>query len=201
VRAKSEERRQAIMHVATEVFQENGYEATTMSQILERLGGSKATLYAYFPSKEELFMEVMIASVGKQGLLSLETAKAAEDIGEALKNIGLLYVRIRAQPAAVSMHRLAIAEAARSDLGQKFYARGPGRFINDLVEVLQGYIDKAILRREDVTIMAMHLKALYEAEFVTEQALNVRTDYTDAELAEAVERAVTIFLRGYAEKT
>jgi hypothetical protein len=69
-----------------------------------------------------------------------------------------------------------------------------GRFI-------ERYIDKGILRREDAQIMAMHLKALYEAEFATEQALNVRTDYTDAELAEAVERAVTIFLRGYAEKT
>jgi AcrR family transcriptional regulator len=200
MRGKSEERRQAIVQVATEVFQVNGYELTSMSQIVERLGGSKATLYSYFPSKEELFMEVMIASAGKQGLLSLETAKAAEDVEEALQNIGLLYVRIRTQPASTAMYRLAISEAARSDLGQKFYTRGPGRLINDLVDIIERYIDKGTLLRENAQIMAMHLKALYEAEFATELMLNVKTDFSETVLRGSVERAVKLFLQGYAVK-
>jgi hypothetical protein len=49
----------------------------------------------------------MIALAAKQGLLSLEAAKAAKDVGEALLSIGLLGVRARARLTAVSLHRLA----------------------------------------------------------------------------------------------
>ena len=38
---------------------ELGFERTSMSEICTRLGGSKATLYNYFASKEALFLEVM----------------------------------------------------------------------------------------------------------------------------------------------
>ena len=43
---------------------ELGYERTSMSEIAARLGGSKATLYSYFPSKEELFFGVVQLKVG-----------------------------------------------------------------------------------------------------------------------------------------
>ena len=59
MRAKSETRRQAILDAAAQVFQETGFERTTMAAICERLGYSKATLYNYFPSKETLFSAVV----------------------------------------------------------------------------------------------------------------------------------------------
>ena len=59
MRVKSEARRQAILDVAAEVFREHGFEHASMSEMTARLGGSKSTLYSYFASKEELFLEVM----------------------------------------------------------------------------------------------------------------------------------------------
>jgi AcrR family transcriptional regulator len=59
MRTKTEEKRQAIIDVAAATFGELGFERTSMSEICTRLGGSKATLYNYFPSKEALFLEVM----------------------------------------------------------------------------------------------------------------------------------------------
>ena len=50
-----DQRREAILNVAREVFFEQGYSAASMSTIAARLGGSKGTLYNYFKSKEELF--------------------------------------------------------------------------------------------------------------------------------------------------
>lgn len=64
MRTKSDEKRQAILDVAAEVFREAGFERASMSEICTRVGGSKATLYNYFPSKEELFFEVMFLSHG-----------------------------------------------------------------------------------------------------------------------------------------
>ncbi|MCD4482957.1 TetR/AcrR family transcriptional regulator, partial [Chromobacterium vaccinii] len=59
MRTKSENKRQGLVAAATEVFVERGYEAASMSEISARAGGSKATLYNYFPSKEALFLDVM----------------------------------------------------------------------------------------------------------------------------------------------
>ena len=62
MRVKSEARRQAIIDVAKEAFCRQGFEATSMSEIASRVGGSKATLYNYFRSKEEIFIAVMESS-------------------------------------------------------------------------------------------------------------------------------------------
>lgn len=54
-----DERRTAILDVARQAFLEEGYSGTSMSRIANLVGGSKATLYSYFPSKKDLFVAVM----------------------------------------------------------------------------------------------------------------------------------------------
>ena len=61
MRIKTETRRKAIIEAATHVFLVNGFEKTTMSDIATQLGGSKATLYGFFSTKEDLFLEAMNA--------------------------------------------------------------------------------------------------------------------------------------------
>ncbi len=53
-----DERRAAILDIAREAFLQEGYSATSMSCIAALVGGSKATLYSYFPSKKDLFVAV-----------------------------------------------------------------------------------------------------------------------------------------------
>ena len=47
--------RERILAVAQELFIDQGYEATSLRQISERLGFTKAALYYHFQSKEEIF--------------------------------------------------------------------------------------------------------------------------------------------------
>jgi AcrR family transcriptional regulator len=46
--------RQRIQQVALELFAEQGYEATSLREIAERLGVTKAALYYHFKSKEDI---------------------------------------------------------------------------------------------------------------------------------------------------
>lgn len=46
-----------ILHAALDLFQEHGYDATTMRAIAERAGVSLGSSYHYFPSKEHLVLE------------------------------------------------------------------------------------------------------------------------------------------------
>ncbi|MFG2903735.1 ScbR family autoregulator-binding transcription factor [Kitasatospora sp. NPDC048286] len=51
--------RQAVLLAAAEVFDERGYAAATMSEILDRAGVTKGALYFHFRSKEELALAVI----------------------------------------------------------------------------------------------------------------------------------------------
>jgi AcrR family transcriptional regulator len=81
-RRQPQERPGQIVDAALAEFSARGLEAARMEDIAARAGVSKATIYLYFPGKEELFREVVHRSLTglKASLGSLEdgaTARAA----------------------------------------------------------------------------------------------------------------------------
>jgi AcrR family transcriptional regulator len=50
--------REAILDVALELFNEQGYEKTSLREIAERLGVTKAALYYHFEKKEDILLEL-----------------------------------------------------------------------------------------------------------------------------------------------
>ena len=66
MRVRTDEKRQEIIRIASNLFEELGYERTSMSTIAARLGGSKATLYGYFKSKEDLLRAVLDREVSEE---------------------------------------------------------------------------------------------------------------------------------------
>jgi AcrR family transcriptional regulator len=67
-----QERRQKILAAAAELFGANSYDSVQMRDVAARAEVGKPTLYRYFPSKEELFLEVF-----KSGLDRLDAEVAA----------------------------------------------------------------------------------------------------------------------------
>ena len=55
---KKEETRQRIVAAAVELFQRNGYEATTVDEIAERADVAKGTFFNYYPRKEAILDDV-----------------------------------------------------------------------------------------------------------------------------------------------
>lgn len=53
-----EERRTEIIEAARVLFAEKGYEATSVSDIVKRVGVAQGTFYWYFKSKEDIFHEI-----------------------------------------------------------------------------------------------------------------------------------------------
>jgi TetR/AcrR family transcriptional regulator, cholesterol catabolism regulator len=84
------ERRDKIIASAALAFQEAGYDATTLSDIAERAGTDRASIYYYASSKEELFQQVC------SGMLEFNLAAAEEIAGRdipAIEKLGLIMVR------------------------------------------------------------------------------------------------------------
>ena len=98
------ERRQKILAAAAELFGENPYDSVQMRDVAALAEVGKPTLYRYFPSKEELFLEVF-----KSGLDRLDSEVAAilkdrEQPGRALER--LLQARRSARGGQVAALRM-----------------------------------------------------------------------------------------------
>ncbi|HEX2814683.1 MAG TPA: TetR/AcrR family transcriptional regulator [Sphingopyxis sp.] len=121
-------RRKAFVDAARAAFFTNGYAGTTMSSIASKVGGSKTTLWSYFPSKEDLFEAVVDSIVEEYGDALAVDLPLDEPVPEVLRRFGnLLMTKLTATPI-LSLFRLVVGEAERfPHLAKTFYDRGPRR--------------------------------------------------------------------------
>jgi AcrR family transcriptional regulator len=78
--------RERILRVAAELFGEQGYDATSLRQLADRLGFTKAALYYHFQSKDEI-LEALVGPVLEmldELVERLEQARSTEDWADAL---------------------------------------------------------------------------------------------------------------------
>jgi AcrR family transcriptional regulator len=88
-------RREELVRVAAEVFQEKGYQASTLNDMAERMGTDRASLYYYVGSKQELFeevvQEVLEANLKEARRIKKEKLKPAEKLALLVKTMMVSY--------------------------------------------------------------------------------------------------------------
>ena len=67
--------KQKILQVGTQVFLENGYDATGIRTIMRRVGADVGAFYYYYPSKQALFLEVLEA-VSQSAAVEMTNSKS-----------------------------------------------------------------------------------------------------------------------------
>lgn len=198
MRVKSEEKRQAILAVAADVFRESGFERASMSEICSRVGGSKATIYNYFSSKEELFFEVMYRSTEAE-FCALHAALNAQtdDVVSELRVFGAKLISLLLSPEVMDLRRLIVSEIGRSKLGCICYDRGPQRCFSMVVQFLSAIIERGQLRACDPVLATKQFRALLEAEYLDTFFFQVPCDDSPEGIQQAVSRAVEVFMYAY----
>jgi AcrR family transcriptional regulator len=199
---KNDSKRQAILENAYRLFRAQGFDGTSMAHITSQVGGSKATLYSHFLSKEELFVECMMAALENYMSDTLKHLDASRSDPEAaLRNFGTSVLNFICSPEQVEVRRLMIAEAARSGTGKLFFDK-IAALRSQISSFLAACMASGLLRRDDPDLAADHLGALLEAEILEPLLLHVREAAPDEEeTALAARRAVAAFLRAYAPTT
>ncbi|MBV8634470.1 MAG: TetR/AcrR family transcriptional regulator [Burkholderiaceae bacterium] len=196
---KRDAKRQAILDTAYRLFQAQGFDQTSVSEITAQVGGSKATIYSHFPSKEELFVECMMAATEDYILSiipSLETAEADPEV--ALRDYGRRFLGYVCSPDIVAVQRLLIAEANRFGIGKLFYDKVTAMRAH-VSALLSRFMASGTLRSDDPQVAAEYLRAMLEAEYLEQLLFCAReTALSEDEIAAASERAISTFLRAYA---
>jgi TetR/AcrR family transcriptional regulator, cholesterol catabolism regulator len=125
-------REESILQAAAACFGEQGYRATTLEAVAERLGISRVTLYRYCPSKEELLARVFARSIAifQRGLQQICTQDVSPE--EKLRQI------IRHQIRLMADHRnfLSVFFSEEGNLPAEMArrARAERRMYDELIE-------------------------------------------------------------------
>jgi len=221
MRTKTIARRDAILAAAKQVFEEFGFENSSMALIAERLGSSKATLYRYFATKEALFMELVrdYASATDARLMALLCGPAAmdgehplpseamqalssldpdADVVTTLKHFSIEIIRKFYTPESYAGTRMIIAAAsANPEIGKLFYETSYVLGVRFLEDYFARLVASSKLRACDTALATAQFRGLLEAEFNTKGLFNVLTSMSEAEIEAIVERGVEAFMRIY----
>lgn len=105
------DREQRILEAARELFISRGYRSITIRDIAIGAGFTRRTVYAYYPTKEELLMTIHLDGLGKR-LAVLEKAMSPAHTGMAkIRAFGRAYFRYyRNNPAQLLLQVLLDAE-------------------------------------------------------------------------------------------
>jgi AcrR family transcriptional regulator len=194
--ARRQSRRDAILAVAYASFREHGYAGTTMSAIAAALGGSKGTLWSYFPSKEELFAAVLDqATTAFRARLS-ETLDPCGDLEQTLRRFCHGLMGKVTSSDAIALHRLVIAEAGRlPEVGRIFYDRAPRQTHRLLAQFLSGAMERGQLRQGDPLVAARLLTHLCMAGCHQQLLMGMLESASTEQIEADIDNAVSLFLR------
>ena len=187
-----------ILGAAKGAFVRDGYEPTSMDTVAKEAGVSKATLYAHFTSKENLFAAV-VARECQRHVETLERIEQAKlPVAEALEQIGMGFLNFLLMPDVIAVHNMVIGAANRFPaLGKAFYEAGPTKVHALISEFLARATERGELAIPDPEIAAELFLAMMKGHAQLRSELGFGAP-SEAEKMRTVKAGVTLFVRGYA---
>lgn len=172
-----------ILKVSRRLFAESGFRAVTMEGIASAAGISKATLYAYFSDKDELF-EALIRQVARELDEAFSQALAREGpLEERIANAFLAKFRVTYDLVRTSPHA-----------AELFMAKD--RLQGDHLERLERALEERLTE-----LLCDHLDSDLEPELLAKTLLGANLGIVDrledfARIEKAVRYTVSALLRG-----
>ena len=197
-RVRTEEKRREIVKAASDLFMENGFDRTSMSMISEKVGGSKATLYGYFHSKEEILQEVLVYDVTEEADRLMNEFLSEKDLRNGLVKLGVAYMTRRLSAAPIANVRMVATQPNGSEIGKRFYENVLRPAWRRLANRLELMMDEGILKRADPWITAMQWKGLCEWDMFEKRLLGAIPAGDPKEILTAATHAADSFIKLYA---
>ena len=192
-----DERRARILQVARDVFYEFGYAGASMATISARLGGSKATLYAYFSSKEELFGAMIRERCEAMGRV-FQAHIGADDLRKALKEMSLQLINVVMSDWGTRTIQLLIEESRRNpSLARLFNEAMEANGRASLQALLATARDRGQIDAPDVPEATKILKSLLFGDIHFKRLLGICDGIDAADLNKHIDRAIDVFMTYY----
>jgi TetR/AcrR family transcriptional repressor of mexJK operon len=186
---------QTIREAAVATFAEFGYADTSMEAIARAAGVTRRSLYARYPDKRAVFVDVIPWAMTKfDGGKSIE-AIIGDDLEATLLSVARACLARAVRPETLRLKRMALSEAACfpefNVSSESMMWAGRQRVVT---EVLKHYADEGRLDLGDVELAAEHFLAMVEA--VPARMADFGVFRSKAQQERHLQYAVGLFLRG-----
>jgi AcrR family transcriptional regulator len=149
-------RREEILRVAARVFRTKGYRTATLNDIADEFGFTRAALYYWFKSKEDILVAV-IENAGAEMLSHMELAmRLPEPPAEKVARILDSHARLVLGNVNIFAVYLAETKALPAKVRDRFEA-GERQFVDQLASIIQEGIDQGDFDDVPAKITALNL--------------------------------------------
>lgn len=189
-----------LLEAARTLFLEQPYDTVSTDAIVKEAKVSKATLYAYFPSKEALFAALVSDKCGQTAQAIWESAAASDDVEEVLRSIAQNFMAMFATGDALAFYRSIIAQVPRfPELGRVFYDSGPKVLQERMESFLRDASERGDLAIPDPKLAAIQFLQLISVDVHLIGLLGL-APLTKERADIAIESGVALFMKGYGVK-
>jgi len=189
---------ESILTGAKRAFLAAGFGAVSMDTIAREAGVSKATVYAHFAGKEELFGAVIGRECERYFAQFSEGELDPRDVRASLTVLGRRFLELLLSPDGIALYRIIIAEVTRFPrLGEVFWHAGPERQRLQIEAFLKSAIASGTLALTDTRLAAEQFIALIRGDVHLRHLLRLEADADRRGIGAAVEAAVATFMRGF----
>lgn len=188
----------SILAAGRGLFLEHGFDAVTMDMVAQRAPVSKATLYAHFASKEDLFTAVVVDEADRVFEAVWRIVPASDDIGDMLRHIAQKFVDIFLSGEAMSLQRVVIGVVPRFPaIGVAIFESGPKALTERLEEFLADAHRKGRLNVPNPALAATQFLGLVIGDLDIRGLLLPAAQPDHAKVGAQVEAGVELFLHFY----
>ncbi|WP_333823531.1 TetR/AcrR family transcriptional regulator [Pinisolibacter sp.] len=198
----SDEKARQILDGARTVFLRDGFDGASVADVARAAGVSKGTLYAYWPSKEELFVAFIRHDKRQQAERTcMWGERPGETAAETLGRIGRTLIAMFARPEHVALVRTVMAVAPKfPSVGRAFYEAGPQYGAARLAGLLDRLVAAGELDIADTHMAAVQFLNLCQSDFVRRLMFCVDDGNPRFETDAVVASAVHVFLAAYGRR-
>ena len=196
-RVRTEEKRDEIVRIATELFEKHGYDRCSMAALSERLGGSKATLYGYFPSKEDLLRAVINCEIASEFDRVMHEFHESSDLRAGLIKLGIAYHNKRLSSLPVANIRSIVNQPPGSPMGKEFYDSIIRPAFESNAKIFEELMDEGRLKRADPWVVLMHWKGLNDWDLFERRLIGAISGPEDVDVKKVATLAADAFLKLY----
>jgi len=184
-----------IRQCALEEFLQHGYEGTSMNAIAAAAGTTKPSLYARFPTKEDVFRSVLGWALQQHDWPEPEPpAPDPDDLEVALTAVARAAIRRATNPSMIKLEQIAIAHASRyPEIARRTFGTGFWPRKQFVVELLLRHAATGSIEADDPDMLAELFLGLVGGQARLASFGIVRDE---AEQDRHIRAAVELFLRG-----
>jgi AcrR family transcriptional regulator len=189
---------ESILAGAKRAFLAAGFGAVSMDTIAREAGVSKATVYAHFAGKEELFGAVIGRECERYFARFSEGELDPGDVRASLTVLGRRFLDLLLSPDAIALYRIILGEVTRfPGLGEVFWRAGPERQRLQIEAFLKSATEAGTLSLADTRLAAEQFVSLVRGDIQLRHLLRLETDADRRGIGAAVEGVVATFLRAF----